>query len=170
MNGANLISSTLGFWHFLFAIAALGFGSYVLATQKGSKGHKYFGYLYCIAMLGLNASAFGIYHLFGRFGVFHWMSIISVLTLLAGMIPMLIKKPKSCVSLLLSFMYWSVMGLYAAFVSETLVRIPDVVIHAGLPNRTFYTMSGIGSGVCLAVGAYFFFRKKSKWFQFDSNQ
>jgi len=37
------------------------------------------------------------------------------------------------------------MGVYGAFVSETLVRMPKVVVNSGIPNSVFYNMTGIGT-------------------------
>jgi hypothetical protein len=60
-------------------------------------------------------------------------------------------------------MYWSVMGVYAAFVSETLVRMPKVVIESGIPNSVFYNMTGIGPALVMGLGGYFFAKYRSKW-------
>lgn len=167
MNLTNLISGNIGLIHLIFAILALVFGTIVLVKTKGTKSHKKMGYYYFISMLGVNITAFMIYRLFGKFGMFHWMAIVSLLTLIAGIIPMFLRKPKSYISLHFNFMYWSVMGLYAAFVSETLVRIPDVVIESGIPNSTFYNMTGVGVAITMGLGFYFSFRNKKKWAKFE---
>ena len=60
-------------------------------------------------------------------------------------------------------MYWSIMGVYGAFVSETLVRMPKVVIESGIPNSVFYNMTGIGTAIVMGLGVYFFLKNKSKW-------
>jgi hypothetical protein len=60
-------------------------------------------------------------------------------------------------------MYWSVMGLYGAAVAEVLVRIPKVVIESGVPNKVFYDMTGIGVGLTMGLGVFFFVRMKPKW-------
>lgn len=53
-------------------------------------------------------------------------AVISLLTLLAGMRPVLMRqRPKEWFTTHMVFMYWSVVGLYAAFASELLVRVPD---------------------------------------------
>ena len=64
-------------------------------------------------------------------------------------------------------MYWSVMGLYGAFVAEMMVRIPRIVIEDGSPNAMFYNMIGIA--VFFVMGfAYFGIKKKQKqWASFD---
>jgi len=55
------------------------------------------------------------------------------------------------------------MGVYGAFVSETLVRMPKVVIESGIPNSVFYQMTGIGTAIVMGLGVYFFLKNKSKW-------
>ena len=121
-------------------------------------------------MLGVLVTAFMIYRLFRGFGIFHWMAIVSAITLLGGMIPILLKRPKSYVSLHFNFMYWSVIGLYAAFVSETLVRIPSVVIESGIPNSTFYNMTGVGVALTMGLGVFFYLKNKKIWNSFDPSQ
>ena len=51
-------------------------------------------------------------------------------------------------------MYWSVIGLYAAFVSEVSVRVPQT---------PFYAMVGIGTGIVMLLGTIFFRIYKRKW-------
>jgi uncharacterized membrane protein len=46
-----------------------------------------------------------------------------------------------------------VLGLYAAFASELSVRIPE---------RPFYTMVGIATGVIFLIGSVFIFWKERK--------
>lgn len=50
------------------------------------------------------------------------------------------------------FMYYSVLGLYAAFASELIVRIPD---------KPFYTMVGIATGT-IFIGEPSSFSKRRK--------
>lgn len=169
MNLNNLISNEIGLIHLIFSIVAMILGTLILVKTKGSKSHKRIGYLYCISILGINITAFMLYHLFGKFGIFHWMAILSLATLFSGMIPMFIKKPKSYISLHYNFMYWSVIGLYGAFMAETFVRIPDVVIDSGIPNSAFYNMTGIAVGITMSLGAFFAIRNKKKWDKFDQS-
>ena len=55
------------------------------------------------------------------------------------------------------------MGVYGAFVSETFVRMPNVVVESGIPNSFFYNMTGIGTGLVMFIGVYFFLKLKPKW-------
>jgi len=97
------------------------------------------------------------------------MAIVSLATLVAGMLPMFLKKPKSYISLHYGFMYWSVIGLYGAFMAETLVRIPQVVVDSGIPNSTFYNMIGIAVGITVGLGALFHIKNNKKWMKFDKS-
>jgi len=167
MNLEHLISGNIGLIHLIFSILALILGTLVLSFTKGTKKHKRIGYYYCIAMLGVNITAFMIYQLYNKFGIFHWMAVLSLSTLILGMLPVIMKRPKSYVTLHFNFMYWSVIGLYAAFTAETLVRIPDIVIESGIPNSTFYNMTGIATGIVMTLGAFFSIKNKKKWMKFD---
>jgi len=51
-------------------------------------------------------------------------------------------------------MYYSVIGLYAAFLSEIVTRIPGL---------NFGIMVGVGTGLVMLVGITFFQMKKNKW-------
>jgi len=167
MNFEHLISGNIGLIHVIFSVFALILGSLVLFFTKGTQKHKKIGYAYCVAMLGVNITAFMLYRLFDSFGIFHWMAVLSLVTLLCGMLPVLFKKPKSYISLHFNFMYWSVIGLYGAFMAETMVRIPDVVIESGIPNTVFYNMTGIAVGITMGIGAFFAIKNRKKWMKFD---
>jgi len=88
-------------------------------------------------------------------------SIIALLSgtivLAAGMITKWVIKPvRSYISLHFSFMYWSIMGLYAAFFAETFVHLPSVVIIDGVPNSLFYIIVGISPFLTMAMGGWVF--------------
>ena len=71
------------------------------------------------------------------------------------MVPIWTKKPMNKWKYRhFSFMYWSVIGLYAAFAAEILTRIP---------KTPFFGMVGLATGVILIIGGIFFGIKKAKW-------
>lgn len=162
MHLSNLVSNATGGIHLLFSIAALIAGTYILFGRKGTALHRKIGYLYASSMVVVLFTAFAIYSLYGSFGIFHWLAVLSSVTLLGGMVPMLLKLDNA-LTYHVSFMYWSVVGLYGAFVAETLVRFPDVVVNSGVPNGTFYMMTGIGVFIVMTIGNIVFFRNKNKW-------
>ncbi len=164
MNFGNFITSDTGLVHFISSLFALLLGTLILVSTKGTTTHRIIGRLYVLTMLVVLITAFKTYRLFGTWGIFHWSAVISSLTLICGLVPILIKRPtKNYKSLHFSFMYWSIMGVYGAFVSETLVRMPKVVVESGIPNSVFYNMTGIGTALVMGFGVYFFLKHKPKW-------
>jgi len=164
MNFGNFITSETGLIHFIASILALVLGTFILIMEKGTKTHKLIGKIYAFSMLITLVSAFMTYRLFGTWGIFHWTAVISSITILAGLSAIYLKKPaNNYLSVHFSFMYWSVMGVYGAFVSETLVRMPKVVVESGIPNSLFYNMTGIGTAVVMGLGVYFFLKFKPIW-------
>lgn len=114
----------LGLIHISFATSSLLFGGLVVARQKGTFTHKINGRLYVLSMVGLNGTAFLIYDLFGYFGPFHYLALASLTTIVAGMIPVIRKRPKK--SWLYQHAYimsWSYAGLLAAGATEITTRL-----------------------------------------------
>ncbi|WP_040479509.1 DUF2306 domain-containing protein [Mariniradius saccharolyticus] len=151
----NFVNSSLGWFHLASSVVAMITGAYVLFTAKGTKTHKNIGYGYVLSMVLVCGSALGIYNLTGRFGMFHILAFVGFATLVAGMLPLLIKGIRKDFRVLhLWFMYYSVLGLYAAFASELSVRVPE---------KPFYTMVGIATGSIFVLGSFFIFWKEKVW-------
>ena len=164
MNFEHIITDNIGLLHLIVSVFAMVAGSLVLGLTKGTKTHKRIGYIYSSAMLLVLVTAFSMYNLFGVWGIFHWTAVVSSLTIGFGLIPIFTKRPKkNYISLHFSFMYWSVIGLYGAFMAETFVRLPKIVVDSGVPNSMFYNMTGIAVGITMGIGAYFFIKLKPKW-------
>jgi len=158
----NIVSNTTGLIHLIASIIALITGLFVLTTTKGTKTHKQIGYAYSISMILLNITAFMIYKLFGKFGIFHWFAVISCLTLFAGLYPVLTKRSKNYLLTHFNFMYWSVVGLYCAFCAEILTRIPFLY---DLPNKRqlFGILTGVGILIVGTIANVIFAKMKPKW-------
>ncbi|MBO6794350.1 MAG: DUF2306 domain-containing protein [Balneolaceae bacterium] len=145
----------LGGLHFAPALLAMFFGAFVLFRKKGGPIHIKAGYAYSAMMLLLNVSALLIYKLFGKFGPFHIAAVISLVTLLGGLIPAYLRKPKhNWLEFHYEFMNWSVIGLYAAFWSETFSRF---FRFAG-----FWVLVATATAITVAVGAYLLKSRKKK--------
>ena len=149
----DFYNDPIGAIHLTTALLATITGTMILSMRKGTRQHIRIGYIYVASMAVLNISAFLIYELFGHFGIFHWAAVFSSLTVLGGMIP-LIKKPPGWLHRHFAFMYWSVIGLYAAFASETLARVPET---------PFFGMIGLATGVVMLLGAIFYRKNREKW-------
>lgn len=145
----------MGWFHLTTALMAMIAGAFVLATEKGTKRHKLVGYGYVALMLLVCLSALRIYRLTGAFGIFHVTAIAGLFTLAGGMIPLLITSlNRKYRAVHVWFMYYSVLGLYAAFASELAVRIPD---------KPFYYMVGTATGVIFLAGTLFIVKKEKVW-------
>lgn len=164
-----MLSNVIGITHLIASIIALIAGSLVLKNFKGTKTHKKIGYVYTIAMSIVLLTSFMIYRLHGTFGMLHWFAVVSSITLLAGMIPMFLKKPSHYLNLHFSFMYWSVIGLYCAFFAEVLTRIPFLLEVDDNIVVIFYAMVGVATGVVASIGSFYFRRFKKKWNTFTAN-
>ncbi|MBN2732018.1 MAG: hypothetical protein JXR26_06295 [Balneolaceae bacterium] len=152
----NIVHDWMGLIHLVASITALITGTMGLAMKKGTRMHIKIGYGYATSMVMVVVTAFMIYRLFGGWGIFHWAAVVSGITLAGGMVPAILRKPENWVVMHFSFMYWSVLGLYAAFLSEVLTRVPD---------QPFFNMVGIGTGVVMAIGGSWFYYRKDYWEQ-----
>lgn len=148
----EIIHSPTGWVHFISASIAVITGTIVILNTKGTTFHKRVGYVYGISMLILNITAFGIYRLFGGFGIFHVLALVSLFALFGGMYPVFFRsKVKDWYMQHLETMSWSVVGLYAAFVAEMGVRFFD--------SKVFFIVVGVASGLVCWIGAILIKRK-----------
>lgn len=165
-----MLDSATGIIHFVASLTALITGTMVLANTKGTRRHKQIGYGYVLSMTVVLGTSFMLYKLHGSFGVLHWFAVISSLTLLGGMIPMFLKRPKNYLGLHFAFMYWSVIGLYCAFAAEILTRIPFVFEVEENILAVFYAMVGIATAMVGGIGSIYFRRYKSRWVKLVSSE
>lgn len=143
----NFFTNPLGVTHTVAAVFAMLTGAGVLLLTKGTAAHRKIGYVYVIAMLVLNVTAFSIYNLFGRFGPFHIAAIFSTICIAGGMIPMYQRaRISGWLYFHYFFMNWSVIGLYAAFWAETLTRMNQ--------GRQFWPLVLGASLATVTIGAY----------------
>ena len=149
----TLVHSTTGLIHLLTAIAAMVVGTWVLIIRKGTRIHRMLGYFYLYLMLTMNGTAFMLYGLFGTFGPFHVAAVFSLVTLLLGIVPVIRQKPGWFMRHF-TFMYFSIIGLYAAFASESLTRIP---------STPFFTMVILASVTITLIGVIVYYRMRPKW-------
>ncbi|WP_412560782.1 DUF2306 domain-containing protein [Winogradskyella sp. MIT101101] len=153
---------TIGWIHTVFAIIALITGSVILYKTKGTSLHKKTGRIYGISMLIVCATAFLIYRVHNTFGILHFFAVISTVTLFLGMLPMYIKGYKNAIAVHLSWMYWSVIGLYCAFAAEIFTRLP-LLLNIKNSYGIFYALVGLSTGLVGFIGSRFFKKKKSVW-------
>ena len=158
----NLVSGDIGLMHLSASILAMITGSLVLIKKKGTKKHKQIGLIYVISIFWVNATALMIYRLFGGFGIFHFFSIVSLLTLVAGMHPILKRKGKNYIFKHFNYMYWSVVGLYCAFCAEVFTRLPSL-LSVQLTWELFSILTGGGIFIVMVIATAIFKKQKGKW-------
>lgn len=152
----------IGWIHMILAIVALIAGSTILSSKKGTFFHKKIGKIYVLSMLIVCATAFMIYNVHNAIGVLHLFAFISGSTLISGMIPLYFKGCKNPIIYHLSWMYWSVIGLYCAFAAEIFTRLP-IILEVENTYSIFYILLGISSGIVGLTGSYFFKKRKKYW-------
>jgi len=141
-----MFHSTVGLVHLLSAFLAMVAGAIVLLNTKGGQFHKRVGYVYVVCMIVLNGTAFMIYHLFGKFGPFHVLAIVSMVSIVGGMVPALFRqRVNNWIYWHYYFMNWSVVGLYAAFWAETFTRT--------LPMKQFWPIVMITTTITALIGS-----------------
>lgn len=150
---SSLFDAT-GLVHLISAIFSMLFGLTVLFARKGTPFHVRFGYAYAVSMLVMLLTAFMIFKVTGGFGSFHVAAVISSVTLISGLVPAYLKKPeKTWLEFHYEFMNWSIVGLFAAFWSETFSRF--------FPFEGFWTVVATATAITVAAGAYLIKSKKA---------
>jgi len=140
----------LGFLHLASAFGALAFGLLVLLLRKGTPLHRQIGYGYVAAMAIVNVTALMIYDLFGGFGPFHLAALISLVTLVGGIVPARRRPPpRGWLPWHAYWMSWSYVGLLAALVAETATRMLEFPfgLTAGTASLIVFVLGAVGIGV-----------------------
>jgi uncharacterized membrane protein len=145
--------SPLGRLHLAAALAALAAGAWVLLRPKGTAAHRRAGWAYVASMLLLNATALLIYRLTRTFGPFHVAALVSLATLVAGVVPARRRQPAGAwLERHYFFMAYSYLGLAAAAFAETVTRVPAVRAIAGGPTPAFWGTVAVVSVAIFAAG------------------
>ena len=127
----HTLQHPLGLAHLVTALLAILIGTLVIFTKKGTLRHKWIGRSYVVLMLAVNLSAFLIYELFGGFGLFHWMAMFSLLSVLIAYLATQIRSPGWKVWHAY-FMSGSYVGLIAALAAETFTRYVSLPFFASV--------------------------------------
>ena len=77
--------------HVVAAFSALAAGAAVLPLPKGTHTHRVIGTIYVTALVLANVAALSL-HRENVFGVFHALAVVSLLTIAAGLTPLLLGK------------------------------------------------------------------------------
>lgn len=122
-HGRVYVMSTMGLFHMALGLVALGSGTLLVCTKKGTRLHRIVGRGYALSMLLLNGTALLIYNLFDRFGPFHAAALASFATVVAGVLSARRRRP-GWSRRHAYLMSWSYCGLLAATAAEIASRVP----------------------------------------------
>lgn len=152
----DLIQTEIGAVHTVFALVAMLSGGYVIAKPKGDHQHKISGYVYIVTMLLMNITALFTQTLF-VFGPFHYLALFSLGTVVFAIsCPLMLRQNTNWLNWHFQAMCWSYVGLWAAFASELIVRLPFVTY-----GPMFGLMVALASVAVTAIGGYFIVRYKN---------
>lgn len=151
--------NTLGLVHTAVGVLAVSLGAAILLRRKGTRQHRWLGYGYVAAMLTLNLTALMIYRVFGGFGPFHVLALISLGTLAAGFYPAYRKRPaERWLQRHYELIGWSYIGLLAATAAEIAVRVPAL---RGL-GLSFGLATALASFGVVGIGAWLLYRNRDR--------
>lgn len=140
------LNRVIGTVHVVFAVAALVVGATVFCRRKGDRRHRILGYFYPISLLAVNANALAVYEDSAGVGPFHILAVVSLVTLISGFIPALLRRPVSWwLDLHAYFMSWSYVGLVAAGVAQiaTMASSLPARFAVGLPSILIVVVGGV---------------------------
>lgn len=122
--------SNVGLIHTVSGYLALTFGAGIILLRKATTLHRIAGYLYVASMVVLNVSALAIYRVFHTFGPFHVLALVSLASVVAGLVPAL-RRRSGWLAAHYKWMCWSYVGLLAATAAEIgvhlLPQLPPVI-------------------------------------------
>jgi uncharacterized membrane protein len=107
-------TDTAALTHVAAATSGLVLGAVVLIRGKGTPSHRVIGGVYAGVLLLVNVAALSV-HRDATFGVFHWLALVSLVTLVVGLAPLLLgRRSGPAVATHAYCMTWSYAGLVAA--------------------------------------------------------
>lgn len=157
---------TLTLFHTGCGVAALVWGGVVVGMRKGTRRHRYAGWIYVAIMTLLCVTSFFIYELFGGFGPFHVAAIISFVSIIGGILAPLLRTQigDDWMEAHYRFMLWSYVGLVMATGSHFFEPLGSL-----LYNYTPFAQVGslaatilVCWGAPAAIGAYFIYSRKER--------
>lgn len=158
-----MFDSGIGFVHTVCAIIALFIGGLVVVFGKGTRRHKFLGYIFVSAMVLMNVTALFTQSIYA-FGPFHWMAIGSLLFVIVGVCaPVFFRTNQNWLMIHYDLMLWSYVGLVAALFSEIAVRVPAVGQVIG-GDTLFWVLVIASSLLTFLIGGFLIVRNRRRYF------
>ncbi|MBX9900444.1 MAG: hypothetical protein K2Y28_06625 [Burkholderiaceae bacterium] len=154
----NFNLSFTGTIHSLACVYAMLLGGLVIFANKGGALHRARGQRYVIALLVVNLTALGIYTTKG-FSMFHWMAIITLLSLFIAFAAVRWKWSKAWLRIHLSAILLSYYMLWGGAINEAFLRVES--LHT-LGNKSWLALSHSFVMFIAFLAIAFFWGKTSK--------
>ena len=139
--------------HIAFGFLALIAGAWNLLAMKGTQRHRLVGWVYVGSMVGLLLTSFGIFEVFGGFGPFHAMSLVSGGALaFAIYFPLRRKRYEHWMVHHYMWITYSYVGLVMATGSH--------LFHYGPAGWSFWARAALYWGVPYVVGSALIFGRR----------
>ena len=136
--------------HVVAAVTALVVGAVVLGLPKGVGRHRLVGSTYVVSLVAVDIAALSV-HREATFGVFHSLAVLSLLTIAAGLLPLLLgSRSPVALNVHAYCMTWSYAGLVAAGCGQLAVTSTSRVGAWMVPTVI---------GTVLAVSGFLIFRR-----------
>jgi|SRR5579871_386513 len=116
--------TTMGWFHFSFAMFGIVIGAVQLLRRKGDRIHRALGYAYVYGMIVADGTALAMYRFTGSFNVFHALAIVNLVCIFGAMLPLL-QSPRP-VNWLMRHYRWitgSYIGPVAAGATQLIIRV-----------------------------------------------
>jgi len=156
----------LTLFHTGCGMGALISGGAVVGMRKGTRPHRYVGWVYVATMTLLCVTSFFIYELFGGFGPFHVAAIISFVSVIGGILAPLFRSQlgEEWMEAHYRFMLWSYVGLVMATGSHFFAPLGSLFYnHTPLAQLGSLAATSIACwGAPAAIGAYFIYSRKER--------
>jgi uncharacterized membrane protein len=145
-----LTMAPLSIFHIISGAGCLALSAFVLFNFKGTRLHRVVGTAYVLAMLVLNVTALCIYHLTGRFNLFHLFAILSLAMVAVGYAQVIYRRRlQHWFYRHYTYMCWFYAGLLAATSNEAFVRVHVLItIVQARGNWVILEAQGVILGLC----------------------
>ena len=139
------LEQVLAATHVPAAFTALGAGVAVLLLRKGTHTHRAIGTVYVVALVVVNVAALSL-HRESTFGVFHELAVVSLVTIVVVLSPLLVGKRSPMIITTHAYcMTGSYAGLVAAGGGQLTVALAQDVGAWAVPAAiaTVLSISGV---------------------------
>jgi uncharacterized membrane protein len=137
-----------GSFHATLAALCIVVGAVQLIRPKRGAGHRARGYAFVYAILIADGAAMMLYRFTGAFNIFHVGALVNLILVIAAIVPVLrTPRPANWKLWHYHFIAWSYVGLIAAALTETVVRLSYPITPASA-----WSVAAVVSALVTAIG------------------